>query len=67
MDGTYCVYTREDGSVRFSVDYRKLNVVVISDLYLISRLHKCIDSVGEEKVFSILKPNSGYLKIEIDD
>ena len=58
---------KKDGSLRFFVDYRRLNKATIRDSYPIPRMDECIDSLAHAKVFSTLDCNSGYWQIEIDE
>lgn len=58
---------KKDGSLRFSVEYRKLNTVNVRDSYPIPRMDECIDSLGQATIFTTLDANSGYWQIEIDD
>ena len=44
---------KKDGSIRFCVDNRKLNIATIKDSYLLSRINEVIDSIGN---FSKLFP-----------
>lgn len=57
---------KKDGSLHFSIDYRRLNALMIPDSYPIPRMDECIDSLRSAKIFSTLDANSGYWKIEID-
>lgn len=57
--------SEKDGSLRFNVDYRKLNAVKIWDSYLILRLDECIDSVGVVTAFSTVNMNRGLRPVEI--
>ncbi|CAN8062786.1 unnamed protein product [Agarophyton chilense] len=50
---------KKDGSVRFYVDYRKLNAVTKRDSYPIPRMDDCLDSLSETVVFTTLEANSG--------
>jgi len=43
---------KPDGSVRFCIDYRQLNLMTIKDAYPIPRMDECIDSLGDARVFS---------------
>lgn len=54
------ILPKKDGSLRFCVDYRRLNAVTVRDSYPIPRMDECIDSVGEAKLFITLDANSGY-------
>ncbi|CAN8073109.1 unnamed protein product [Agarophyton chilense] len=56
---------KKDGSVRFCVDYRKLNAVTKRDSYPIPRMDDCLDSLGEAVVFTTLDANSGYWQIPL--
>ena len=41
---------KKDGSLMLCIDYRRLNALTIRDLYQITRMDECIDSLGEETV-----------------
>ena len=58
---------KNDGTLRFCVDYRKLNEVTKKDSYPIPRMDDCIDTLGKAKVFSSLDANSGYWQIAVDE
>ena len=53
---------KKDGTMRFCVAYRKLNV---RDSYPLPRMHECIDSLGDATVFTTLDCTSGYWQVEI--
>jgi hypothetical protein len=50
---------KPDGSLRFCVDYRRLNAITVPDTYPLPRMDECIDSLGEAVVFTTLDCNSG--------
>ena len=56
---------KPDGSLRFCVDYRRLNAATIRDIYPIPRMDECIDSLGDANIFTTLDCNSGYWQIPV--
>ena len=56
---------KPDGSLRFCIDYRKLNSITIRDSYPMPRMDECIDSLGSATVFSTLDCNSGYWQLPV--
>ena len=58
---------KPDGSLRFCVDYRRLNAMTVRDTYPITRMEECLDSLGEANVFITLACNSGYWQIPVAD
>jgi transposase InsO family protein len=56
---------KPDGSIRFCVDYRRLNSVTRKDSYALPRMDDCIDSLGDAKYFSTLDANAGYWQISV--
>lgn len=45
MGGSNCVCLKEDGSLRFFVDYRELNAVLERECHPRFRMEECIDSL----------------------
>lgn len=56
-----------DGSLRFCLDYQKLNTVTEQDSYFISRIDECIDSLGYALKPFALDATSGFWQKEIED
>lgn len=50
----------DDGSLRFCVDYRRLNTEAERDTFPIPRMNEFIDFLGETRIFSSLNAISGY-------
>jgi len=56
---------KKDGTLRFCIDYRMLNVVTKKDSYPPPWMDECIDSLGEATIFLTLDCNAGYWQVDI--
>ena len=56
---------KKDGSLRFCVDYRRLNAKKRADSYPLPRMDHCIDSLGDASVCTTLDCSSGYWQIPV--
>jgi len=58
---------KKDGSIRFCIDFRKLNMKTKKDVYPLPRIDDFLDQVGGIKYISTLDLTSGYHQIPIRD
>ena len=59
--------TKKDGSIRFCVDYRKINEYTVKDAYPIPRMDEYLDFLSGNKWFCTLDLESGYWQIKMDE
>jgi len=57
---------KKDGTIRFCVDYRRLNEVTIKDKYALPRIDDALASLSGNKYFTSLDLAQGYLQIPMD-
>ncbi len=50
---------KQDGSLRFCVDYRRLNALTVKNSYPLPRMYYCLDTFGISQYFATLDCNSG--------
>lgn len=58
---------KKDGTLRFCVDYRKLNKVTKKDVYPLPRIDDSLDRLRHATFFSSIDLRSGYWQIEVDE
>lgn len=56
---------KKDGSIRFCIDYRKLNDLTLKDSYPIPRIDKTLDAPSGSKWFSTIDLKSGYWQVKM--
>ena len=56
---------KKDGTIRFCIDYRKLNAVTIKDRWPLPRIQDIFDQLGGSRFFSTLDMRSGYWQVPL--
>jgi len=57
---------KADGSLRFCVDYRKLNDLTYKDSFPLPRIDTCLDALGDSMYFSTMDLRSGFWQMTIN-
>lgn len=58
---------KKDGSLRFCIDYRKLNAVTTKDVFPLPLISEILDSLGAAKFFTSLDLAWGYWQIKMKE
>ncbi|XP_078467221.1 uncharacterized protein LOC144730345 isoform X1 [Lampetra planeri] len=58
---------KQDGSLRFCVDFRRLNKISVADAYPLARMDESMDALAGGRFFSALDLLSGFWQLPLDD
>ena len=57
---------KPDGTIRFCVDYRRLNAITIADRYPLPRVDDLIEQVSGHALYSVIDLVSGFWQIPVN-
>ncbi|XP_053380038.1 uncharacterized protein K02A2.6-like [Mercenaria mercenaria] len=60
------IVKKKDGTRRFCIDYRRLNVLSVKDAYPFPRIDDSLNQLAGNQLLSCLDLNSGYWQVEVD-
>jgi len=67
MGFQYCsCHTKKDGSIRFCVDYHKLNLLTRKDVYPLPRIDTCLDTLSGAVWYSTFDLRSGFHQVKVN-
>ncbi len=59
--------SKKDGSIRFCVDYKKVNDLTIVDAHSLPIVNDTVDKIGRKKYYTSIDLASGYWQVEVDE
>lgn len=57
---------KKDGSIRFCVDFRKLNNITVKDAFPIPRIEDIFDHLSDAQFYTTIDFKAGYFQVELD-
>jgi hypothetical protein len=62
-----CTYKKKDGTLRFCVDFRRLNELVNSDELEIPRINEILTSLRDKRYFTSINLKDGFFHVPIEE
>ena len=59
--------SKKDGSIRFCVDYKKVNDLTIVDAHPLPIVNDTVDKIGGKKYYISIDLASRYWQVEVDE
>src|SRR6266511_5995731 len=59
--------SKKDESIRFCVDYKKTNAIIIVDAYLLPVVNDTVDKIGGKKYYTFIDLANRYWQVEVDE
>src|SRR6266542_3189523 len=59
--------SKKDGSIRFCVDYKKVNDLTIVDAHSLPIVNDTVDKIEGKKYYTLIDLASGYWQVEVDE
>ena len=57
--------TKKDGTLRLCIDYRKLNRVIVKNMYHLPRMDDLFNQLNDAKYFSKIDLRIGYHQLRV--
>src|SRR6266498_391934 len=57
---------KKNRSIKFCVDYKKLNAIIIVDAHLLPVVNDTVDKIREKKYYTSIDLASSYWQVEVD-
>ncbi len=66
MGITVILVLKKDGSIRFCIDYKKVNDLTIVDAHSLPIVNDTVDKIGGKKYYTSIDLASRYWQVEVD-
>jgi len=59
--------SKKDGSIRFCVNYKKVNDLTIENAHPLLVVNDTVNKIGEKKYYTLIDLTSRYWQVEVDE